>query len=305
VFHLVTLGVFQSLLFLASGAVIHMMAGEANMQRMGGLRQYMPVTFVTMMVGALAMTGIPPLAGFFSMNGIAAGIFPGHRTLWAITSVTTVLIAVCVSRLIGLTFFGTYRGPANTRQSSSSAEAPMPVIATLMALAVAAIVLGFAGAPSVLGGSSSISRLLALPTSEPQAALSPGTMLTLAVMSAMMPVAGILIARQLYLRDPGMRLPLDPGWRAIRAILANRSSLEEFYSGAIVRGTLTAARGLFLFDHGVNACVNACGWVTQIAAWIAHMFEKHVIDRIVDSLGWIVGRVGFLARMRRAGSLRQ
>jgi NADH-quinone oxidoreductase subunit L len=70
VFHLVTHAFFKALLFLGSGVVIHAMAGEQDMRRMGGLKRYLPVTLVTMVVGALAIAGIPPLAGFFSKDEI-------------------------------------------------------------------------------------------------------------------------------------------------------------------------------------------------------------------------------------------
>jgi NADH-quinone oxidoreductase subunit L len=112
IFHLMTHAFFKALLFLGSGAVIHGMAGEQDMNRMGGLRRYLPVTFVTMVIGALAIAGIPPLSGFFSKDEILAQAFEHNRILWALGSATALMTAFYMFRLIAMTFYGSYRGPA-------------------------------------------------------------------------------------------------------------------------------------------------------------------------------------------------
>src|SRR3970282_2221174 len=121
IFHLVTHGVFKALLFLGSGSVIHAMAGEQDMQRLGGLKKYMPVTFVTMMIGTLAIAGIPPLAGFFSKDEILYRAFLENRALWALALVTALMTAFYMFRLMSLTFFGDYRGPAWSSTASPAA----------------------------------------------------------------------------------------------------------------------------------------------------------------------------------------
>jgi NADH-quinone oxidoreductase subunit L len=123
VFHLVTHAFFKALLFLGSGSVIHAMAGEQDMQKMGGLRKYMPMTFVTMMLGSLAIAGIPPLAGFFSKDEILYRAFLGNRLLWVVAAMTALLTAFYMFRLMLLTFYGVYRGPAGTRTASAAAAA--------------------------------------------------------------------------------------------------------------------------------------------------------------------------------------
>ena len=123
VFHLVTHAFFKALLFLGSGSVIHAVAGEQDMQRMGALKKHMPVTFVTMMVGALAIAGIPPLAGFFSKDEILLHAFAHNRILWGIGLATAGLTACYMFRLIALTFYGSYRGPAWSRVASPAAVA--------------------------------------------------------------------------------------------------------------------------------------------------------------------------------------
>jgi NADH-quinone oxidoreductase subunit L len=109
-FHLMTHAFFKALLFLCSGAVIHAMAGEQDMRKMGGLKQYLPVTYVTMLVGTLAIAGIPPLSGFFSKDEILLNAFLSNKIVWTLAAVTALMTAFYMYRLMSLTFFGTYRG---------------------------------------------------------------------------------------------------------------------------------------------------------------------------------------------------
>jgi NADH-quinone oxidoreductase subunit L len=111
-FHLMTHAFFKALLFLGSGSVIHGMAGEQDMQRMGNLRKMLPVTFATMMVGTLAIAGIPPLSGFFSKDEILYRTFLENPVLWALAAVTALMTAFYMFRLMAMTFYGSYRGPA-------------------------------------------------------------------------------------------------------------------------------------------------------------------------------------------------
>jgi NADH-quinone oxidoreductase subunit L len=124
-FHLMTHAFFKALLFLCSGAVIHAMAGEQDMLRMGGLRRYMPITFATMMIGTLAIAGIPPLSGFFSKDEILYRSFLSSRVLWALAAFAALMTAFYMFRLMSLTFFGSYRGRAwqTTASPAAAAEA--------------------------------------------------------------------------------------------------------------------------------------------------------------------------------------
>ena len=109
-FHLMTHAFFKALLFLGSGAVIHAMAGEQDMRKMGGLRTFLPITYVTMFAGTLAIAGIPPLAGFFSKDEILYQTFLHNRALWIIAVVTALMTAFYMFRLVNMTFHGAYRG---------------------------------------------------------------------------------------------------------------------------------------------------------------------------------------------------
>jgi NADH-quinone oxidoreductase subunit L len=111
-FHLMTHAFFKALLFLGSGSVIHAMAGEQDMRRMGNLKKYMPVTFATMMIGTLAIAGIFPLSGFFSKDEILFRAFLSNKAIWALAVITAAMTAFYMFRLMSMTFFGAYRGPA-------------------------------------------------------------------------------------------------------------------------------------------------------------------------------------------------
>jgi NADH-quinone oxidoreductase subunit L len=111
-FHLMTHAFFKALLFLGSGSVIHAMGGEQDMRRMGNLKKYMPVTFATMMIGTLAIAGIFPFAGFFSKDEILLQAFEHNKAVWVVAVITAAMTAFYMFRLMSMTFFGGYRGPA-------------------------------------------------------------------------------------------------------------------------------------------------------------------------------------------------
>ena len=117
IFHLYTHAFFKALLFLGSGAVIHALAGEQDLRNMGGLKKYLPITYWTFLIGALAIAGVPLLSGFFSKDEILFETFtgestPGHTLLWVIGVVTSLLTATYMFRLVFLTFHGERRHDA-------------------------------------------------------------------------------------------------------------------------------------------------------------------------------------------------
>ena len=112
IFHLMTHGFFKGLLFLGSGSVIHAVHEEQDMRRMGGLAKKIPITYATMLIGSIAIAGIPPLAGFFSKDEILGEAFKfGFYWVWGIGLFVALLTAFYMFRLMGLTFWGAFRGP--------------------------------------------------------------------------------------------------------------------------------------------------------------------------------------------------
>ena len=107
IFHLYTHAFFKALLFLGSGAVIHALAGEQDMRRMGGLKKDLPITYWTFVIGAIAIAGIPPFAGFFSKDEILFRTYAsGHMLLWVVGILTAMLTATYMFRLVFMTFHG-------------------------------------------------------------------------------------------------------------------------------------------------------------------------------------------------------
>jgi NADH-quinone oxidoreductase subunit L len=163
------------------------------MRKMGGLKKYLPVTYVTMLIGTLAIAGIPPLAGFFSKDEILLNAFLSNKIVWTLAAITALMTAFYMFRLMSLTFFGAYRGPgwepsgpkavyeAGVHSGPASGshaaqdphgghgghgawhgphEAPPSMTLPLMVLAVGAVIAGFVGVPAVLGGGNAIERFL-------------------------------------------------------------------------------------------------------------------------------------------------
>jgi NADH-quinone oxidoreductase subunit L len=129
IFHLYTHAFFKALLFLGSGAVIHALAGEQDLRNMGGLKRYLPITYWTFLIGALAIAGVPLLSGFFSKDEILFRTFtaestPGHTLMWFIAVVTSLLTATYMFRLVFLTFHGERRHDAPAFASGSGAASP-------------------------------------------------------------------------------------------------------------------------------------------------------------------------------------
>lgn len=152
IFHVLTHAFFKALLFLGAGSVIHAMADEQDMRKMGNLKAYMPWTFRTMAVATLAIAGIFPLAGFVSKDEILYYAFKHSKLLWGLGFLAAGLTAFYMARLMALTFFGTERMDEKTR--SHLHEAPWSMTGPLLVLAVLAIVGGFMGWPAFLGGSN-------------------------------------------------------------------------------------------------------------------------------------------------------
>jgi NADH-quinone oxidoreductase subunit L len=145
VFHLVTHAFFKGLLFLGAGSVIHGMGGEQDLRRMGGLRPRMPTTFVTMLIGCLAIAGVPPLAGFFSKDHILLHAWERSPTLWAAATIGAGLTAFYMFRLFFLCFLGPCRATAEVREHIH--ESPAAMRLPLIVLAALAFTGGFVGLP--------------------------------------------------------------------------------------------------------------------------------------------------------------
>jgi NADH-quinone oxidoreductase subunit L len=175
IFHLYTHAFFKALLFLGSGAVIHALHGEQDIRHMGGLRKGLPITYWTFLIGAIAIAGVPPLAGFFSKDEILWKTWAGgHWILWGMGILTALLTATYMFRLVFLTFHGERRGahaahPAHSHQAHDAHpahhaahlhDAPPAMATALIVLALGSVVAGWVGIPAALGGGNAIEHYL-------------------------------------------------------------------------------------------------------------------------------------------------
>jgi NADH-quinone oxidoreductase subunit L len=143
IFHLMTHGFFKGLLFLGSGSVIHAVHEEQDMRRMGGLSKKIPITYATMLIGSIAIAGIPPLAGFFSKDEILGEAFKfGFYWVWGIGLFVALLTAFYMFRLMGMTFWGEFRGPKEIWDKIH--ESPRVMTIPLILLAIPSVLLGIA-----------------------------------------------------------------------------------------------------------------------------------------------------------------
>ncbi|HEV7502108.1 MAG TPA: NADH-quinone oxidoreductase subunit L, partial [Vicinamibacteria bacterium] len=152
VFHLMTHAFFKALLFLGSGSVIHAMSGEQDMRNMGGLKDKLPWTHRTMLVGCLAISGVPFLAGFFSKDEILWSAYRvgGYGTyVWGMGLVVAAMTAFYMFRLYHMTFGGTFRG--TEEQAHHVHESPRTMVLPLQVLAVGSVLVGLLGMPAILG----------------------------------------------------------------------------------------------------------------------------------------------------------
>ena len=315
-FHLMTHAFFKALLFLGSGSVIHAMNHEQEMTKMGGLRAYMPTTFLTMFIGALAIAGVPGLAGFFSKDEILAYTFLESPALWVVGAITAAMTAFYMFRLIYMTFYGEYRGPAwehghdETHGHDDAPddahghhawhgphESPRAMTVPLLVLAVGAIAAGYVGVPAVLGEGIGIPNAIehflepsftageAEPAEEAHL-LSHATEFGLMGLSVLLAIGGILLARRNYVQQPEVSEQWAQQWAGPHRVLTNKYYVDEFYGATVVRGTMTSARGLFAVDRGVvDGAVNGTGWTTIVLSWISHVLDKYVVDGIVNLVG--------------------
>ncbi|HEV8441580.1 MAG TPA: NADH-quinone oxidoreductase subunit L [Methylomirabilota bacterium] len=271
IFHLVTHAFFKALLFLGAGSVIHGLQGEQDLKRMGGLAPRMLITTVTFLVGALGLSGVPPLAGFFSKDEILAATFhTGHRALWALLVIGAFMTAFYTFRLVFLAFFG---GPRMSKDVAHHVhESPAVMTVPLVLLAVLTVVAGLAvGIPSSHG--TAFARFLqpVLPLHESEH--GAGLAFALLVLSALVAVGGVALAWVLYGLRPVRGESVGVARNPVHQLLLRKYYVDELYDAVFVRPLLALFR------------------------WCARAFDLGLIDGIVNGLGHAV--TGWARGMRR------
>ena len=301
VFYLFAHGFFKGLMFLCSGSVIHAMGGEQDMRKMGGLRKKIPITFWTMLVGALAMVGIIPFAGFWAKDEIIGAAFlKGYYLVWAVAMVTVLLTGIYVFRLIFMTFWGESRAEPEVQLHIH--ESPPVMTVPLIMLAIPAALLGlFVGLPPEGGWLHRFLEPVFFET-EHEAFTWIGEGGALMGVSLITALIGIWIAHRLYVRDTGA-----PARIAGRAPLLYRASLnklymDEVYEVAAIRSTIGLAGWLWTFfdvkviDGAVNGVARLFGWFgDRLRPWQTGRVQNYALGifagllALVIVLAWVWG----------------
>jgi len=280
IFHLMTHAFFKALLFLGAGSVIIAMHHEQDMRSMGGLRKYMPITFITMWVGTLALIGFPGTAGFFSKDLIIEAVAASHiaGSTFAYWSVLLgVLITSLYSfRLLYLTFYGAEHMDAHTREQLS--ESPWVVWVPLVMLAIPSLLIGWLTVRGIVFGDFLSQALFVLPGHEALATLAeefhgPGQFALHGLFGApfWLAVAGFAIATYVYRQRPELAHRLKDGFGVVARILENKYGFDDFNQTVFARGAMGLGRALWrgadatLIDGAlVNGSARSVGWASQV-----------------------------------------
>jgi NADH-quinone oxidoreductase subunit L len=268
-FHVLTHAFFKALLFLGAGSVIHAMSNEQDMRRMGGLRKALPITFLTMFIGCLAISGIPPFAGFFSKDEILSHVYEHSKVMWAIGLFTSFLTAFYMFRLLFLTFFGEFRGTEEQRHHLH--ESPASMTLPLIVLAILSAVGGFMGAPMFVGKHYLADYLAPIFTYSRQilpAAFNTepehSTELMLMGISVLVAVVGIVFAYVMYVARAQRPVEDDAQRSAPENLVYHKYYIDELYDNLIVKPVMAFSTGLYKFvENGIiDPIANGVGRVT-------------------------------------------
>ena len=246
---------------LRSGSVIHAMADEQDIWKMGRLKDKMPITTWTFVIGALALAGIPPLSGFWSKDEILLSAFAGgHIVLYLLGTLVAFMTAFYMFRLIFVAFFGTNKGGEEAHESSAVMTVP------LIILAVLAVVAGFVGSPVM---NYAFGHFVTYPGA---VHYEPNTVVM--VISGLVAIAGIVLAWAIYQKQLISHLALRQRFKVIYDLLYHKYYIDEIYQWLGERFVYGTAKVLFWFDiYVVNGIVNGIAALTGGAGRVLRYTE--------------------------------
>ena len=258
VFHVITHAFFKACLFLGSGSVIHALHGEQDMRKMGGLKKVMPITFITMLISSLAISGIFPFAGFWSKDEILMTAFHKDLPLWIIGSVASIMTAFYMFRLMYLTFFKEFRGTEH--QKSHLHESPSLITIPLIVLALLATFGGLINFPGSYWLNHYLQPIISKVSHEEALNSTSYLLMGIALVGA---IVGITVAYIKYIKKS--ELPSeDENITGISKIIYNKYYVDEAYTKIIVN-PLNAASCFFIdtLETGLSKLVFGFGKATE------------------------------------------
>ena len=321
IFHVFTHAFFKALLFLGSGSVILGMHHEQDMKRMGGLKKYMPITFATMFVGWLAISGVPLLSGFFSKDEILFRSFtttalPGSwpTVLWVIGAITALLTAIYMTRLMVMTFWGKERfGSSESAPAAHSAsgednhhggsprESSAIIVIPLVVLALGAALAGFLGVPEGLSGGKLPNYFehfleASIAHKEPvswtayapiSASKDHSTEFELTVVSSIIAFLGIGIGWVWFKRDPLWEPP---------SLLEHKYYVDEAYDAAIVQPIKQSSISILwrfidvqIIDGAVNGAAQLAGLLGSTLRYLQSGLARSYVAVLVFGALLVIG----------------
>ena len=322
-FHLMTHAYFKAMMFLGSGSVIHGMEEVVghdpdvaqDMRVMGGLRKYMPITAITFFIGTLAISGIPPFAGFWSKDEILASTFRANPILWAIGFLTAGLTAFYMFRMYFTTFEGEFRGTdkkllamvkaensvgkevqaedSHGHHASKPHESPITMTFPLMVLAIPSMLIGLVGTP--LG--NYFEYFIHAPsekiTEVPAEGFTPEFLL-MAGSSVGIGLIGISLAILMYLQKKIDPSAIAKSIEPIYKLSKNKWYIDEIYNAVFVTGSRRLARQVLEVDAKiVDGAVNLAGFVTVVSGEGLKYFENgkaqfYALVIFIGVLGFVI-----------------
>ncbi len=283
IFHVVTHAFFKALLFLGAGSVIHALHGEQDLRNMGGLRSKIPITFWTLLIAAVAIAGVPPLAGFWSKDAILLAAHHHHPWMYWVGVATAGLTAFYVFRAIFLCFFGEYRGKAHPHESPAIMYIPLVILALL----------------SISGGYLPIEIWL-----NPTAAEAHHDTF-LVVMSVAAGVLGIAAAYYFHVANPAAATSFTESLGGLYRAIANKFYVDEIYDATVVhpleQGSRTVLSG-GVEPNLVNGITNGAAAASRgFGALLRQMQGGNIRSYAVYIL---LGAVLFIGMMAAQGGAR-
>lgn len=282
IFHMATHAFFKALLFLGAGSVIHALGNEQDIRNMGGLKKYLPITYLTFLIGVFAISGIPPFAGFFSKDEILANAFAQHPVAWGVALLTSLLTVFYMFRLFFLTFMGPTRASAHALEHIH--ESPKSITVPLILLAILSTIGGFMNVPEAMGGSSWLTAFLSpvLVQSKPLLVahhLGHDTEYVLMGVVIALTVVMILLAYLRYVKKNTIPAAEGKPTNTIHQMVYHKYFVDELYDTLIVKPLY----------------------------WLSGRFdtiiERLAIDHVVNSVGGIVVESSKVLRLLQQGGI--
>jgi NADH-quinone oxidoreductase subunit L len=279
---------------------------EQDMRKMGGLKAWMPITFITFFISVLAIAGFPPFAGFFSKDEILWLAFTsphGNKLVWLLALCGAGMTAFYMFRQLFMTFYGKSRADHHTQEHLH--ESPSVMTMPLVVLAIGAVFAGFIGLPGVLGGSQFAHWLEPVVHAHEEGHASHALEWGLMAVSVAVASFGVFLAYLMYRKESlSTETFVNLAGGFFYRLFDRKWYLDEIYQVIFVNGTLLLARIGSLFDqYIIDGIVDGSAALTRFVSWINGLFDNYIIDGIVNAVANITFWIGNKFRRVQTGNI--